>query len=78
MLKHTMLKQKYAQTEPCSSRNVLKCKLAQDAQCKSKVYCVHAHGLLDHTAQVSQLAQVSVVWGPRVRVVGGGQQAMGI
>jgi len=39
---------------------------------------VHAHGLLDHTAQVSQLGQVSIVWGPGVGVGGGGQQAMGI
>ena len=56
---------------------MLTCKHAQDAQCKSKVYLVHAHGLLNHTAQVSQLGQVSVVWGPGVGVVGGGQQAMG-
>jgi hypothetical protein len=57
---------------------VLKSRCAQDAQCKSKVYRVHAHGLLDHTAQVSQLGQVSVVRSPGVGVVGGGQQAMGI
>ncbi len=57
---------------------MLKSRCAQDAQCKSKVYRVHAHGLLDHTAQVSQLGQVSVVRSPGVGVVGGGQQAMGI
>ncbi len=57
---------------------MLQCTLAQKSSEKSSIYRVHTHGLLDHTAQVSQLGQVSIVWGPGVGVGGGGQQAMGI
>lgn len=72
MLRRNMLQQSHAQALTCSSVNVA------TRQCKSNAYRVHAHGLLDHTAQVSQLGQVSVVWGSGVGVGGSGQQAMGI
>ena len=37
---------------------------------------MYTHGFLDNTRQVRQLAQVSIVWGPGVRVFWSSQQAL--